>query len=181
MYRYAALLLLLPSLAVAQRPQLAPGQQVRATAPAFGLERAHATIEAVAGDTLVLRAATSQRVPFASQERLEVRTGRRSHWLLGAGAGFVVGAGVTYVLLRSDPPGNVGTALCDQSGNQDAIGTGECLGLAALGGLAGAGLGALIGSFIKSDTWEEVPRERFRVGIAPRPNGAVALSVSLAF
>jgi hypothetical protein len=171
------LFLLLPGLAVAQPPQLAPGQQVRATAREFGLVRAPATIEAVAGDTLVLRAGATRLVPLASVERLEVRTGRRSHWLLGGGVGFVVGAGVTYAVLSSGGS----TALCNRSQNQDAMSTGECLGLAAAGGVVGAGLGALVGAFIKSDRWEDVAPDRFRLGLAPRPTGGLTLSASVAF
>lgn len=175
--RAPLLFLLLPSLSVAQQPRLAPGQQVRATARDFGLVRARATIEAINSDTVVLRSGTTHRVPLTSLERLDVHAGRRSHWLLGAGIGFVVGAGATYAVLSSGGS----TALCNQSANQDAIGTGECLALAAGGGLAGAGLGALVGTFIKSDKWEEVPTERFRLGLVPRPRGGVTLSASLAF
>lgn len=177
MRRYTALLLLLPSLAAAQQPPLTPGQQVRATAPDFGLVRTRATIATADGGALVLRTAASQDVPLASVERLEVRTGHRSHWLLGAGVGFVVGAGVTYAVLNTGGS----TALCNRSANQDAIRAGECAGLTAGGAVVGAGLGALVGAFIKSDKWEDVSPERFRVGIAPRPTGGLMLSASLSF
>ena len=178
MRRHAVvLLLLLPSLAGAQPPRLAPGQQVRATAREFGLVRAPATIESINGDTLVLRSGATRLVPLASVERLEVYAGRRSHWLLGGGIGLVVGAGVTYTVLRSGGS----TALCNQSQNQDAMNSGECLALAAAGGVVGAGLGALVGAFIKSDRWEDVSPDRFRLGLAPRPSGGLTLSASVTF
>ncbi|MDH5198516.1 MAG: hypothetical protein OEY20_14840 [Gemmatimonadota bacterium] len=176
---YAVLLLLLPGLALAQQPQLTPGQRVRVTAPDFGLARAHATLEAIDGGELVLRTDATRRVPLASVARLEAYAGRRSHWLLGAGIGFVVGAGATYFVLN--PPGGGSTALCDQSANQDAIGSAECLGLTALGGVAGAGLGALVGMFIKRDTWTDVPREGLRLSVVPQPNGRFTVAASLAF
>jgi hypothetical protein len=177
MRRYAVVLLLLPTLAGAQQPQLSAGQRVRATAPALGLVRVPATIAATDAGALVLRTATSQEVPLAQVERLEVYTGRRSHWLLGAGVGFVAGAGVTYAVLGSGGS----TALCNRSANQDALSTGECLGLVAAGGVAGAGLGALVGALIKSDKWDDVSPERFRLGLVPRPKGGLTLSASLAF
>jgi hypothetical protein len=173
------LLLLLPSLAVAQQPPLTPGQRVRVTAPDVGLARAHATLEAIEGGALVFRTDATRRVPLASVARLEAYAGRRSHWLLGAGIGFAVGAGATYLVLN--PPGASSTALCDQSANQDAIGTGACVGLTALGGVAGAGLGALVGMFIKSDKWTDVSREGWRLSIVPQPHGRLTLAASLTF
>lgn len=178
MRRLAVLLLLLPSLAAAQQPQLTPGQRIRVTSPDLGLARAHATLEAIDGGELVLRTDATRRVPLASVTRLEAYAGRRSHWLLGAGIGFVAGAGATYLVLN--PPGSSSTALCDQSANQDAISSGECLGLTAGGALVGAGLGALVGAFIKSDKWQDVPGDRWRLSLAPRGRG-VALSASVAF
>jgi hypothetical protein len=173
------LILLLPTIAMAQQPRVAPGQRVRVTAPDVGLTRAPATLEAIDGGELVLRTDATRRVPLASVARLEMYAGRRSHWLLGAGIGFVAGAGATYLVLN--PPGSSSTALCDQSANQDAIGTGECLGLTALGGVAGAGLGALVGLFLKSDKWTDVPREGWRLSVVPQPHGRFTVAASLSF
>ncbi|MDH4348275.1 MAG: hypothetical protein OEW17_05680, partial [Gemmatimonadota bacterium] len=158
------LLFFLPTVAVAQQPQLLPGQRVRVTAPEHGLARAHATLEGIEGGDLVLRTDTTRRVPLASVARLEAHAGRRSHWLAGAVIGLAAGASATYIALS----GSGSTALCDQSANQDAIGSGECLGLVALGGVAGAGLGALVGMFIKSDKWADVPTDRLRLTAAPQ-------------
>jgi hypothetical protein len=70
-----------------------------------------------------------------------------SHWLIGAIGGFVVGATATYFVLHSGGS----TSKCDRDANQDALNRGECAGLIALGGLVGAGAGALIGSRFRSD------------------------------
>lgn len=77
--------------------------------------------------------------------RLELETRTRSHWRAGAITGFVLGAGATYLVLRSGGS----TAPCDRAANQDAIGAKECAGLAVAGGLVGAVLGGLIGSQIR--------------------------------
>ncbi|MBM4185858.1 MAG: hypothetical protein FJ206_00975 [Gemmatimonadetes bacterium] len=98
-------------------------------------------------------------------------TGRRSHWLLGAAIGFGAGAVVTYLVLHSGGS----TAPCNRSANQDAMSGGECLGLTALGGVAGAGLGALVGGLVKRAV-PETPVERIRI----TPVGDRGLQVSLA-
>lgn len=80
-------------------------------------------------------------------------SGRRSRALEGAVVGFVVGATVTIMLTRSGGS----TSLCNGSENQDALNSRECLGLAVAGGLAGAGLGALIGSRIRVSALQTLP------------------------
>lgn len=106
--------------------------------------------------------------------RLEVSEGYRSHWLVGAGVGFVAGAGITFLVVNGGS-----TSICDRSDNQDAASSGECIGLVALGGVAGAGVGAIIGSLIRTERWQDVPVERVRVGLAPR--GGVDLGLVVAF
>jgi hypothetical protein len=67
----------------------------------------------------------------------------------GAIVGFIVGAAATVVVTHSGGS----TAPCDRSANQDALSSGECIGLAVAGGLVGAGLGALIGSRIRVNAY----------------------------
>jgi len=67
---------------------------------------------------------------------------RRTRAREGAVVGFIVGTTVTLIVTRSGGS----TAPCNRSANQDALSSGECVGLAVAGGLVGAGLGALIGS-----------------------------------
>jgi hypothetical protein len=77
--------------------------------------------------------------------RLAAETRPRSHWRAGAIAGFVIGAGATYLVLHSGGS----TATCERERNQDAIGARECAAITVGGGLTGAALGAVIGSQIR--------------------------------
>ncbi len=103
---------------------------------------------------------TAQTYAISALHRFERRRGTRSYWYLGAPLGFVAGTAVAWAALHSGGS----TSLCDLSANQDAIEPNECLGLSALvGGLPGAGVGALVGLLIKSDRWEEVARNGLSV------------------
>jgi hypothetical protein len=89
---------------------------------------------------------------------LQTKPKRRTRVLEGAVLGFVVGVTLTVVVTRSGGS----TAPCNRSANQDALSSTECLALAAGGGLAGAGLGAFIGSRIRVSAIQVVPPSRFR-------------------
>jgi hypothetical protein len=94
-----------------------------------------------------LPAPTARRTIHAPDlaARLAAERRARSHWRTGAVAGFVIGAGATWLVLHSGGS----TATCDRERNQDAIGARECAAITVGGGLAGAGLGAIIGSQIR--------------------------------
>lgn len=100
----------------------------------------------------------------ADIDRAEVSQERRSHRRTGAIIGGVVGAGATFLALNAGGS----TSLCDQSANQDAASAGLCISLYVLGGLAGAGLGALAGGLITVESAHDVPVESLRVGIGLR-------------
>jgi hypothetical protein len=91
--------------------------------------------------------ATTQRTIHAPDlaARLAAESRSRSYWRTGAIAGFVIGAGATYLVLHSGGS----TATCDRERNQDAIGARECAAITVGGGLVGAGLGAIVGSQIR--------------------------------
>lgn len=126
----------------------------------------------VSGDSLaVTEAGVTSSYRLRRLSRLEVSQGRRSHWPLGAGVGFVVGAGATYAVAQSGGS----TSLCDRDANQDALNSGECLGLTFLGGVVGAGLGALVGSLIHTERWRDVPLQNFRLAITTGPNRRLGL------
>ena len=55
----------------------------------------------------------------------------------------------------------------------------ECVVVAALGGVAGAGLGAIIGALVRTERWQDVPVERLRVGLAPQ--GGIKFGLFVAF
>ncbi|GMV06365.1 MAG: hypothetical protein AMXMBFR53_26410 [Gemmatimonadota bacterium] len=99
--------------------------------------------------------------------------GSGSHRLLGASVGFVLGAGTTYLVLNSGGS----TSRCDRSANQDAMGSGACLGAYILGGLIGAGVGAGVGALLRTDRWESLPVGG--LGVAVLPEGRVGVAATL--
>jgi len=194
--RTLAILVLLPGAlpavpARASEPslRLERGARVRLSlpcedAPPTPVERAGALclvdgrVDDIAGDAITLaRASTSTRLSLASVSRIEVGRGQRSRWKAGAGAGFVAGAVGTWAALDRGESTNP----CDSTTNQDAMGQGACIALAAAGGVAGAGLGALVGSLLRSERWEDFPKDRWRVSLGPRPGARFHVSVALAF
>ena len=173
----SAFLLVLPlTTAVAQQqpPPLDSGARVRVTAPDLGISKQQATFEALRGDTIRLQTdGAVTAVPLTSVVKLEVWQGRKSRWLTGGIVGFAMGgvalgitAGVACSKTSSD---------CYSSPDHEPVLVG-----AAVGGIIGGLLGAGIGAFIKTDKWEEVPLDRFRVSLVPRRDG-VALGFSVAF
>jgi hypothetical protein len=176
----AAVSVLVPCIPLsAQAPQLQPGARLRLTVSCEpGPEcRVEGRFVQLRADTLTLavaEAATSYSLDAI--QRVEVSR-HRSQTIAGVGAGFLVGAGVTFIVLH----GGGSTSLCDRSANQDAIASGECLGLAALGGLAGAGLGALIGGAVRTERWQELPVEGLRVSVASRLRSTLGLAVTVLF
>ena len=115
-----------------------------------------------------------QLVPVTDSdaERSDVLRRSASPRLIGAGVGFVVGAGVTYFVLHQGGS----TSPCDRSANQDAMSAGECVGLAALGGLAGAGLGAIAGGFFRT---ERLPHPLHRLRLSLMRGGTARAVFSL--
>jgi hypothetical protein len=165
-------LAIVPLFAVAsQEPRaINPGDRVRVTAPSVSGGRFAGTVLTVDPDSLVVQTGTeTRRLPRASIERLDLSSGRKSHTLLGAGVGFLVGAAVGGGLVASDP------TSCDEV-HAACI----AVGAAVLG--AGGGLvGALTGALVRTERWAEVPLDRVRLGLIPDRRGALALSLSLRF
>jgi hypothetical protein len=127
----------------------------------------------------ILLATLLLATPLAAQDTMmrvdappQTTAASRSHSGVGAVVGLVVGAGATYALLNTGGS----TAPCDRERNQDAMSSGECAGLYALGGLAGAGLGALIGRFVRT---EQRVSESVRLDVAPAPAGGMSVGVTL--
>lgn len=73
---------------------------------------------------------------------VQVSEGGGSWARRGAVVGAVAGALATYVVIHQGGS----TSLCDRSANQDAMNKRECVAITVAGGVAGAGLGAWIGS-----------------------------------
>ena len=72
---------------------------------------------------------TTRRFSRSALTDLEISRGRQSHWLAGAGIGFVAGTGIAFLVMHTGGS----TSICDTGRNQDAIKSTECLGLATAG------------------------------------------------
>lgn len=173
----------------AQEPdvRLGPGQRVRVTVPRYEFSRVVGTVVDIQPDTLYVRWAqrrfvgsretrwdsVTTAVPIAAIERLEVSRGRRSRWLLGLGLGMAVGGATGalagYATGDEDPPCWV---ICT-AGDKAAF-------LGVTLGVVGGVVGVVAGALSKGDRWQEVPRERLRVTVAPTRTGVV-LGARLAF
>jgi len=156
--------------------QLLTGQRVRVEVG--GAERVTGTITALTPEAISLDIDGTRRTfPRSSLTDVEVSTGIGSHWKTGAAVGGVVGAVGTFVALNQGGSTNP----CDSDANQDAMGMGACVGIAALGGLGGALVGGFVGSLMHSERWERVPLDAVRLGLLPSRDGpSVGLSVTLA-
>ena len=144
-----------------------PGAKVRVTAPTLGLDGHTGVIQELTGDSLFLATETNgplqvHRIPMSAIAKLDVRTGRRSHWAKGAGIGVLVG------LIRG-----VSVARSDHNPDDDPLEIGVG---AVTGGLLGMGIGALI----KSDKWSEVPLDQVRPRLVAQQDG-VGVGVFLGF
>ena len=152
---------------IAAQGPLASGSRVRVTAPECALRGEAATFRAFRADTLVLE---TTQCPLASVTRLDVSGGQKSHALLGAGIGLAAGALGAVVICEVVEKG--GCELADDDIRLEAA--------LITGAIVGAA-GGLVGYFIKTDRWEEVPLERLRVSFTPQPDGRFALGFSVTF
>ena len=153
---------------IAAQEPLASGSRVRVTAPECGLSGQAATFRALRADTLVLE---TTECPLASVTRLDVSRGQKSHALLGAGIGLAAGALGAVVFCEVVEKGGCELAYDDNATLKAA------LIVSAIGAVAGG----IVGYFIKTDRWEEVPLERLRVSLAPQGDGGFALGFSVRF
>ena len=141
---------------------LQPGQRVRITAPALGLNRHIATFRTLDVDMLVVDNDNTARYPLSSLARLETSVGRRSHPWRGAWIGFLSGIGLGFLVWQ------VGDLGCYEGAS-----TTNCavvLG-GGLGGAIGVVSGVIVGSFVKTDRWATVPLDHLRVSLRPHPDG----------
>jgi len=163
-------------------PALEPDARIRVTV-ASSLRPITGVVVAHRGDTLIVRTDADGRtmtVPLAQVIRLDVSCGATTNTRRGAVVGLGSGAiiGTVAGALSYRKPDCSGAPFCLDFGPVP-----EMLVGAALGSLAGALVGAVIGS-ARTEIWEPaegVLDERTRLGIAPRPRGGVAFTMSRAF
>jgi hypothetical protein len=151
-----------PTEIVAQEPFVfGPGVRLRVTAPDCALRGQAATFRALRADTLILE---STECPLASVTRLDVSGGQKSHTLLGAGIGLAAGGLGAVVFCEA----------VEKTGCELVYDDNATLKVALIVGAIGAVAGGLVGHFIKTDRWEEVPLERLRVSLTPQRDGRFA-------
>src|SRR5215510_3007542 len=160
-------------------PRLEPGTRIRLEASGVG-GRLTGTVEEVSADTLMVRVdgdapGLAVIVPTNSVTRLDVRR-ERSMTVEGLGLGVL--AGTLLAVLASpdvvDENGNCTTAACLAYKVSPRLDKRiEVL------SLAGALLGAIVGSTTRTTTWATVDLQRLNVG--PTADGGLAFGVRISF
>ena len=160
----------LTTIASQESPVLKRGDRVRVRAPSVSGGPFIGTLVALETDSLVVQGGTStRRLALASIAHLDISRGRRSHTVMGAGIGFLVGAGVGTVWILSSYGGG---------GDCDPVGPCIALACAFLGG-GGAVVGAVTGALIRTERWAEVPLGHLRLSLTPGTGRALTLTASL--
>jgi len=162
----------LTPLSAQAQPTIEPGTRVRITVPDAGLDMRTGTWLGVSEGAFDFvpdgQSSDTGKIQLASVTSLEVSGGHKSRWLPGLLLGFVGGAAVGAVLGYNadieDMAKEHGAAL-----------------LAAPGAVLGAGMGALIGSQIKSERWEEIPLDRLRVQPVATRDARFGITASVRF
>jgi hypothetical protein len=159
------ILLLTATPVVVAAQSVKPGDRVQVTAP--DLTRYDGTLQALTRDTLTV---DTLRIAVASVTRLDVHRGTRSN------RGIAVGIGVPLGALAGGIMGNAYGATNDPQFQGLHAAAGMMVGM--VGGLV---TGLVVGSLIKSDRWEEVPLDQFRVSFVPQRDGRFAFGLSVRF
>ncbi len=160
---------------VAQEPTLPAALQprVRISSPRPGGSAIVGNVLGLTGDSLIVRQegrASPLLLPLETVGRIELSEGRHARTgrgaLIGLVSGAVLGTGLVVAAASNEEPGDFEGLLTFL-----ALVTG--VGVSA----AGVGIGALVGSFVHTERWREVPLHELRVGAGAQ--GGVAISVRL--
>jgi len=160
----------------AQQGQLTLGRQVRVVSATDSSVHTGRLVFVVA-DTIVLeRSGRQEWLRVDSRDRMDVLTHSHSFALVGA----LLGAGVGTALGSAQ---RLHSCHWKPWLSDEQCGLGQPL-ATIMFGLAGTGIGALLGSRLGTTLWEPVQPGQLgelRVGLAPQPDGQLTLGVSLAF
>ncbi len=168
-----------------QLPHLTAGQQVRVTIPGAGLTQEDATLVSLYRDTIVVDRfhvvldstgwrtdSTRNAVPLSAVTSLEVMIRSQPHVVRDGAIGGGVGALAGYLFIKAIEKQYCGwNMICVQPGQ---AGSG-----AAIGGVLGAGIGALIGLIYRPERWEPVALDRLHVTVMPLDHGGVGIGGSV--
>jgi hypothetical protein len=166
--------------AAAEEPTtLAPGVRVRVSVAGSG-ERLKGTVQSLEPGTLSVIGDDRHpvKIPRANITRLETGWGRHGN----AKKGFFIGGafGLAGGLLACATVGSRSEygGLLDDPEFANCDTTGERVAVPLATGVVWGGLGALIGSLVKSERWVEMPIDRLRVSVGPSSRGwGMAVSV----
>lgn len=128
---------------VAAGQELAPGERVRVTTTGPEPVVAVGQLVRLDGDSLGVETAGGRLTMSARDVIVERSEGYHRHTLAGAGIGALLVGGVLAFDYRRSP------GQCEGSGNYGQL----CAIVLALGVVAGAGLGALVGTAIRHEDW----------------------------
>jgi hypothetical protein len=154
---------------------IGPGVRVR-IAVATARDRLKGTVQALDDRFLSVISDDHQlvQVPRSSITALETGWGRRGNARKGLWIGAIVGAsgGLLACAASTDEedwPFDGGDGVCND---------GDWVAVPAVAAAVYGGIGALIGHFIKTDRWMQVPLDKVRVSLTTPPRG---LGVAISF
>lgn len=172
--------LLAPALALVVMPVIVPSAlcQEPAVGDRLRVKTASSTVigtlDTREPEYLVIQTATIQaRISWDSISRLQISRGMKSNTLKGAiGGTLLLGAVGGFIYIVACPPDGTAsdTSFCEKTSPGGWTGV-----WAVTGGL----FGALVGYSSKSERWEDLPSDRWRIQVTPDLNGGVAVGASL--
>ncbi len=131
------------------------------------------TFVAWKADTLVVETkGHTLALPWDSVTKLEVSQGQKRNTREGVLIGLLVG-GVAGAVVAVAIHEECERCFIDPATLPVAVAT--------VGVLGGVVTGAIIGSLIRTDRWQEVPLERLRLQVAPQRDGRFGLGLSVRF
>jgi hypothetical protein len=160
---------------------LGPGVRVRVSVAASG-DRLKGTVQAVDQDLLSVISDDHQlvKIPRSNITRLETGWGRKGNARKGFIIGGLIGVGAGLIACAVSEENDFDDFDDFHYHDYEGCEGAEWAGIPIAAGAVYGGLGALIGHFIKSERWVEMPIDKVRLAVGPAPRGW-GLSVSIRF